>query len=60
MSEATLTRKVGEALATDYFLVRDQLTDEQWTRFMETAASWTARCCPSSRGIGNVPSFHGP
>jgi glutaryl-CoA dehydrogenase len=36
MSDATITRKVGEALATDYFLVRDQLTDEQWTRFMET------------------------
>jgi glutaryl-CoA dehydrogenase len=36
MSEATLTREVGEALATDYFFVRDQLTDEQWTRFMDT------------------------
>jgi glutaryl-CoA dehydrogenase len=36
MSEAPLTREVGEALATDYFFVRDQLTDEQWTRFMDT------------------------
>lgn len=36
MSDATVTRKVGEALATDYFLVRDQLTDEQWTCFMDT------------------------
>jgi glutaryl-CoA dehydrogenase len=36
MTDATATRDVGEALATDYFLVRDQLTDEQWGRFMET------------------------
>jgi glutaryl-CoA dehydrogenase len=35
MTEATLTRKVGEALATDYFLIRDQLTDEQYERFIE-------------------------
>ena len=35
MTEATLSRKVGEALATDYFLIRDQLTDEQYERFIE-------------------------
>jgi glutaryl-CoA dehydrogenase len=35
MTEVTLTRKVGEALATDYFLIRDQLTDEQYERFIE-------------------------
>ena len=34
MTEATLSRKVGEALATDYFLIRDQLTDEQYERFI--------------------------
>jgi glutaryl-CoA dehydrogenase len=34
MTEATLTRRVGEALATDYFLIRDQLTDEQYERFI--------------------------
>ncbi|HEU5002415.1 MAG TPA: acyl-CoA dehydrogenase family protein [Actinomycetota bacterium] len=27
---------LGEALATDYFLVRDQFTDEQWDRFIST------------------------
>jgi len=26
---------LGEALATDYFLVRDQFTDEQWRHFIE-------------------------
>jgi glutaryl-CoA dehydrogenase len=36
MSQTAITREVGEALATDYFFVRDQLTDEQWTRFMDT------------------------
>jgi glutaryl-CoA dehydrogenase len=35
MTGATVTRDVGEALATDYFLVRDQLTDEQYGRFIE-------------------------
>jgi glutaryl-CoA dehydrogenase len=27
---------LGEALATDYFLVREQFTDEQWERFIAT------------------------
>ena len=36
MSEATATRPLGEALATDYFFIRDQLTDEQWARLIET------------------------
>ena len=27
---------LGEALATDYFQVRDQLTDEQWGHFIAT------------------------
>jgi glutaryl-CoA dehydrogenase len=27
---------LGEALATDYFLVREQLSDEQWDHFMRT------------------------
>jgi glutaryl-CoA dehydrogenase len=36
MSEATTTRPLGEALATDYLFIRDQLTDEQWARLIET------------------------
>ena len=36
MTDATVTRPLGEALATDYFFIRDQLTDEQWERFIET------------------------
>ena len=27
---------LGEALATDYFFVREQFTDEQWERFIAT------------------------
>lgn len=27
---------LGEALATDYFLIREQFTDEQWDRFIST------------------------
>ena len=27
---------LGEALATDYFLVREQFSDEQWDLFMRT------------------------
>ena len=27
---------LGEALATDYFRIRAQLTDEQWARFIDT------------------------
>jgi glutaryl-CoA dehydrogenase len=27
---------LGDALATDYFNVRDQLTDEQWEHFLTT------------------------
>lgn len=29
---------LGEALATDYFFVREQFTDEQWDRFRRTRA----------------------
>jgi glutaryl-CoA dehydrogenase len=36
MTHVMATREVGEALATDYFLVREQLTDEQWERLMDT------------------------
>ena len=36
MTEATAMRPLGEALATDYFFIRDQLTDEQWARLIET------------------------
>ncbi len=27
---------LGEALATDYFFVREQFTDEQWDHFLRT------------------------
>ncbi|HEY7073879.1 MAG TPA: acyl-CoA dehydrogenase family protein [Solirubrobacteraceae bacterium] len=37
MSSTTLPyAHLGEALATDYFLVREQFTDEQWDRFIAT------------------------
>jgi glutaryl-CoA dehydrogenase len=31
-----MTDDLGEALGTDFFLVRDQFTDEQWDRFIAT------------------------
>jgi glutaryl-CoA dehydrogenase len=37
MSSTTLPyAHLGEALATDYFFVREQFTDEQWERFIAT------------------------
>ena len=36
MSTTLSGRAVGEALATDHFFVRDQLTDEQWGHFITT------------------------
>jgi glutaryl-CoA dehydrogenase len=37
MSTATLPYEhLGEALATDYFGIRDQFTQEQWQRFIDT------------------------
>jgi glutaryl-CoA dehydrogenase len=36
MPEATMSDDLGEALGTDFFLVRDQFTDEQWDRFIAT------------------------
>ena len=50
---------LGEALATDYFLVREQFTDEQWDHFTRSAASWTPRCCPRSTSTGRPRSSPG-
>ncbi len=37
MSTSTIPyQHLGEALATDYFHVREQFTDEQWERFIQT------------------------
>ncbi len=37
---------LGESLGTDYFFLREQLTDEQWRRPAPRAASSsTTRCC---------------
>jgi glutaryl-CoA dehydrogenase len=36
MTAAMPYEHLGEALATDYFLVREQLSDEQWDLFMRT------------------------
>ena len=44
---------LGAALATDYFLVRDQFTDEQWRHFLEVAPLRRhRRCCRRSTSTG--------
>ena len=36
MASATVAyQHLGEALATDYFLIREHFTDEQWGHFIE-------------------------
>ena len=36
---------LGEALATDYFRIRAQFTDEQWVRSSTRVGSSTRRSC---------------
>ena len=36
---------LGDALATDYFHVREQFTDEQWEHFI-ASPDWTPRKVP--------------
>ena len=50
---------LGDALATDYFLVREQFTDEQWEHFLATRRFVDARCCPRSTSTGRRPSCRG-
>ena len=50
---------LGEALATDYFLVREQFTDEQWEHFLATRRFVDRRCCRSSTTTGRPPSCRG-
>ena len=51
---------LGDALATDYFRVREQLTEEQWDYFTRVRSfAWTARCCLRSTSTGRPPSSPG-
>ena len=60
MATATVPyQHLGEALATDYFLVREQFTDEQWGTSSRCGASSTRRCCPRSTSTGRRPSCRG-
>jgi glutaryl-CoA dehydrogenase len=59
MTGATVTREVGEALATDYFLIRDQLTDEQYGRFIETRRFVDREVLPVIAGYWERAQFPG-
>ena len=50
---------LGDALATDYFHVRDQFSDEQWEHFIAPGGSSTTRCCRRSTATGKPPSCRG-
>ena len=50
---------LGEALATDYFLVRDQFTDEQWRHFIEVRRFVDTEVLPAINGTGRRPSCRG-
>ena len=51
---------LGEALATDYFLVREQFSDEQWEHFIEIRRFVDERgAAGRSTSTGRRPSCRG-
>ena len=51
---------LGEALATDYFHVREQFTDEQWEHFIATRRFVDQRgAAGDQRVLGGAPSCRG-
>ena len=42
---------LGEALATDYLLVREQFSDEQWERFIATRRFVDTEVLPAINGL---------
>ena len=54
------THHLGEALATDYFHVRDQFTDEQWEHFIAHApVRRRGGAAGDQRVLGGAPSCRG-
>jgi glutaryl-CoA dehydrogenase len=50
---------LGDALATDYFQVREQFTDEQWEHFIATRRFVDQEVLPSIIGTGSRRSCRG-
>ena len=60
MATATVPyQHLGEALATDYFLVREQFTDEQWEHFIAPRRFVDEEVLPASTTTGRRPSCPG-
>jgi glutaryl-CoA dehydrogenase len=50
---------LGEALATDYFFVREQLSAEQWEHFIRTRRFVDHEVLPAINGYWSAPSCPG-
>ena len=50
---------LGEALATDYFRIRAQFTDEQWARFIDTRRFVDQEVLPVINEYWGAPSSRG-
>ena len=50
MTDAMPYAHLGEALATDYLLVREQFSDEQWDRFIATRRFVDTEVLPAING----------
>jgi glutaryl-CoA dehydrogenase len=51
---------LGEALATDYFFVREQFTDEQWERFLATRRFVDQEVLPAINGYWEAAELPWP
>jgi glutaryl-CoA dehydrogenase len=61
MSPTTLPyAHLGEALATDYFFVREQFTDEQWERFIATRRFVDHEVLPAINGYWEAAELPWP
>jgi glutaryl-CoA dehydrogenase len=50
---------LGEALATDYLLVREQFSDEQWEHFIVTRRFVDTEVLPAINGYWDAPNCPG-
>ena len=55
----TASEHLGESLGTDFFSVREQFTDEQWTHFVTVRRFVDEEVVPSSARTGNGPRSAG-
>ena len=53
------TTEIGRSLGTDYFGLRDELTEAEREYLKSPGRSSTPRCCRSSAATGSAPSSRG-